>query len=218
MEEGIPMRRPVIALAAAMAVATAVTVGTTAQAATAKSPTSGLTRYSDTFKVQHPYNLPESARFSAVGGVYSAWIVKGDKGFSKGTKTGPRTEMRWSANWTSGEHMFDADVMIDPGTEGTAIMQVKSNTKGEPIYLVVQKGNLYHGTNTRIATGVVGHWFHLTVDYNPSAGVAHVWVDNNEVFTRKVAGKGGTYYFKNGVYNISGARSQTHWRNITFWK
>ncbi len=216
------MRRPVIALAAAMAVAAVVAVGAAAQAATTpaatKAPTSGLTQYKDTYNVQQPYNLPESARFSVSGGVYSAWILKGDKPLSKGSKTGPRTEMRWAANWKSGEHMFDADVMVDPGTEGTAIMQVKSNTKGEPIYLVVQHGDLYHGTGTRIATGVIGHWFHLTVDYNPSAGVAHVWINDMLVFTRRVGGQGGTYYFKNGVYNIKGARSETHWKNITFWK
>jgi hypothetical protein len=212
------MRRPVIALAAAMAVAGVVAVGAAAQAATTKAPTSGLTQYKDTYNVQQPYNLPESARFSVSGGVYSAWILKGDKPLSRGSHTGPRTEMRWAANWKSGEHMLDADVMVDPGTEGTAILQVKSNTKGEPIYLVVQHGDLYHGTGTKIATGVVGHWFHLTVDYNPSAGVAHVWLNDKLIFTRRVSGQGGTYYFKNGVYNLKGSRSETHWKNITFWK
>jgi hypothetical protein len=213
------MRRLVIAFAAAMATAAVVAGGAAAQAATTpKSPTAGLTKYKDDFNVQHPYNLPQSARFSSSGGVYSCWILKGDKPLYKGSRTGPRTEMRWQANWRSGEHMFDADVLVDPGTEGTAIMQVKSNTKGEPIYLVVQHGDLYHGTGTRIATGVVGHWFHLTVDYNPSAGVAHVWLNNQLIFTRRVSGQGAQYYFKNGVYNIKGSRSETHWKNITFWK
>ena len=216
------MRKLLIAFAAVTAVALVVAGGVAAQArteaASAGGPTCGLTRYTDTYKVQHPYNLPESARFSVVGGVYSAWILKGDKGFSRGTTTGPRTEMRWLTNWTAGEHMFDADVMIDPGTEGTAIMQVKSDNNGEPIYLVVQHGDLYHGTDTRIGTAVVGHWWHLTVDYNPTVGVAHVWIDNVLVFTRRVPGGRGVYYFKNGVYNINGARSETHWKNITFWK
>lgn len=216
------MRRTVIAVAVAAATAAVVALGATANAATTaaapKSPTAGLTQYKDTYNVQQPYNLPESARFSVVNGVYSAWILKGDKPLSKGSKTGPRTEMRWAANWKSGEHMLDADVMVDPGTEGTAIMQVKSNDKGEPIYLVVQHGDLYHGTGTKIATGVVGHWFHLTVDYNPSSGVAHVWVNNQLVFTRKVSGQGGTYYFKTGVYNLKGSRSESHWQNIKFFK
>jgi hypothetical protein len=216
------MRRPVIALAAAMATAAVIALAATAHAATTaatpKAPTAGLTKYKDTYNVQQPYNLPESARFSVTKGVYNAWILKGDKPLSKGSHTGPRTEMRWAANWKSGEHMFDADVLVDPGTDGTAIMQVKSNTKGEPIYLVVQHGDLYHGTGTKIASGVIGHWFHLTVDYNPSNGQAHVWLNNQLIFTRRVSGQGGTYYFKNGVYNIRGNRSETHWKNITFFK
>ena len=212
------MKRMVIVLAGVVAAATA-SLGVSAQAATThRSPTAGLTRYNDTFSVQQPYNLKESDRFSVANGVYSAWILKGDKPLSKGSHTGPRTEMRWAQNWRSGEHMFDADVLIDPGTVGTAIMQVKSNNKGEPIYLLVQHGDLYHGSNAKIASNVIGHWFHLTVDYNPSAGVAHVWIDNLLMFTRKVSGQGAQYYFKNGVYNLNGKRSETHWKNITFYR
>jgi hypothetical protein len=211
------MKRLVVALAA-MGVATAVTLGATAHAATRPpSPTTGLTRYTDTFKVQHPYNLKQAARFSLVNGVYSTWIIKGDKPLSRGSHTGPRTEMRWLKNWSSGEHMFEADVLVDPGTDETAIFQVKSNTAGEPIYLYIQQGDLYHGSNALIARHMVGSWFHLTVDYNPSTGDGHVWINNQLVFTRH-ARKNANYYFKNGVYNIAGSRSETHWKNITFWR
>jgi hypothetical protein len=211
------MKRTVIALSA-VATAAVVTFGATAHAATRPAPpTAGLTRYSDSYKVQHPYNLKQSARFSVTNGVYNTWILRGDKPLSRGSRTGPRTEMRWLKNWSSGEHMFDADVMVDPGTEGTAIFQVKSNTAGEPIYLVIQHGDLYHGTNHRIGTRLVGVWFHLTVDFNPSTGNGHVWVNNQMIFTTHVS-RHATYYFKNGVYNISGSRSETHWKNITFWR
>src|SRR2546430_330462 len=92
--------------ACATAGATA-SLGVTAEAATTHpSPTAGLTRYNDTFSVQHPYDLKESDRFSVANGVYSAWILKGDKPLRKGSHTGPRTEMRWAQNWRSGEHMF----------------------------------------------------------------------------------------------------------------
>jgi len=91
------------------AAATAGFFASTAQAAPAPrsstDPTSGLTQYTDTYKVQHPYNLPESARFSITGGVYNLFILKGDKGYSSGTTTGARTEMRWGGDWSSGEHL-----------------------------------------------------------------------------------------------------------------
>jgi hypothetical protein len=38
------------------------------------------------------------------------------------------------------------------------------------------------------------------------------------VFTRHVTNPLSVqYYFKNGVYNLAGAKSSTHFRNITFW-
>ncbi len=211
------MKRLVIVVAAVGAAAV-VTLGATAHAATGPAaPTAGLTRYTDSYTVHHPYDLKVSARFSVTGGVYDTWILKGDKPLSKGSHTGPRTELRWQKNWSSGEHMFDADVMVDPGTESTAILQVKSNTAGEPIYLVIQHGDLYHGSNALIATNMVGFWFHLTVDYNPSTGDAHVWINNMLVFARHVK-KHADYYFKNGVYNLAGKRSEAHWKHITFWR
>jgi hypothetical protein len=199
------------------AVAALLTIPVAAHAVTT-GPTTGLTQYHDTYKVQQPYNLPVSARFSVTTAVYNTWVLKGDKPLSRGSKTGPRTEMRWLTDWTRTEHMWDGDVLVDPGTEGTCIMQIKSDTNGEPIFVVVKGGNLYHGTNTLVAHNVVGHWFHLTTDFNPATGTGHIWVDHVLVFTRHVNNPiKVVYYFKNGVYSLSGAKSSTHFRNITFW-
>jgi hypothetical protein len=189
-----------------------------APAARPAAPTAGLTEYTDTYKVQQPYNLPVSARFSVTGGTYNTWVLQGDKPLSPGSKTGPRTEMRWNTNWTRTEHLWEADVLIDSGTENTCVMQIKSNTNGEPIYVVAKNGNLYHGSNALVATNMVGRWFHLTTDYNPTSGNAHIWVNGNLAFTRHVANPlSAQFYFKNGVYNLSGAKSSTHFKNIRFW-
>src|SRR5580704_8762310 len=45
-------------------------------ASVATDPTAGLKEYTDTYKVQKPYNLPVSARFSVTNGEYNAWILK----------------------------------------------------------------------------------------------------------------------------------------------
>jgi len=77
------MRKLLTALAVAGASLTGVVLPA-AHAAPQADPTAGLKQYSDTFKVQHPYNLPESARFSTTAGPeYNAWIMKGDKPFSQ---------------------------------------------------------------------------------------------------------------------------------------
>jgi hypothetical protein len=205
-----------------MAVHTTVTATAHAvHAATPPDPTAGLTQYTDTYKIQSPYNLPPSARFSVADGVYTAFILKGDKGFTKGTKTAARTEMRWAANWKSGEHLWEADVNVDPGTAGTCIMQVKSDNGGdEPVYVMVRNnGNLYNSEDsTVLATHVWGEWIHLTVSYDPGSHTGHVWVNNNLVFTDHYVRKSSAvWYFKNGTYGITGARSEAHFKNIEFF-
>lgn len=189
-----------------------------APAAAASDPTSGLTRYTDTYSVQHPYNLPESDRFSITNGVYNTWILKGDKPFKAGSTTGARTEMRWVTDWSSGEHLWSGDVEIDSGTNGTCIMQVHAVTPGEAIYIQVKNGDLYNSVGTLLVKNIVGTWFHLDAAYNPSDHSVKIWVNDALVLSTTYTKPSGTeFYFKNGVYNLSGSKSETHFKNIEFW-
>lgn len=182
--------------------------------------TAGLTRYTDTFSVQHPYDLPASARFSVTGGVYNAWVLHGDKPHEPTSATGPRTEMRWAGNWTGTEHLWEGDVLVDPGTDGTCVMQIKANADGEAVYVNVQHGgNLYDGPHTLLATHLWGSWFHLAADFDPASGGVRIWVNHALVHTGRVVRSGSTqWYFKNGVYNVNGARGEAHFRNIQLWR
>ena len=208
---------------AALAIAgVTVTGGPAALAAPQADPTAGLKQYSDDFSVQKPYNLAQSARFStSAGPVYNAWIQKGDKAFKEGSPTGPRTEMRWHKTWSQTEHQFSADVLVDSGTDGACIMQVKGSTGGEAIYLNVHSnGNLYNSVVDKpIATGLWGKWFHLNADFNPANGSLRVWVDGKQVLSDHYdAPASKVWYFKNGVYNTKSAKSEAHFKNITFWQ
>jgi hypothetical protein len=208
-----------VGAAAAVAVITAVTTFTANAAPAAADPTAGLKQYTDTYRVQHPYNLPQSDRFSSTDGEYSAWILKGDKPFQEGNTTGPRTEMRWATDFSSGEHLWEADVEIDPGTNGTCIMQVHVDGPGEAIYIQVKNGNLYNSVNTLLAKDIVGHWFELASAYNPSSHLVQIWVNGDLALTTHYTKAAGTeFYFKNGVYNLTGARSETHFKDIELWR
>jgi hypothetical protein len=182
-------------------------------------PTTGFTEYTDTFKVQHPWNLKESDRFSFANGIYTAFIHHNDLPFKPGSPTGPRTEMRWLQDWDTGERMWEADVLVDAPTSHSAIMQVKTDTPGahEAIYLQVDNGHLQNGVGPVIAPNIVGHWFHANVAYNTATRVARVWINNCLVFTRKhpVA---ATWYFKNGVYGCDPATCESHFKNVRFWR
>lgn len=181
------------------------------------NPHEGFTEYQDMFKVQHPYDLPESDRFSSENGVYTAWITKDDKGYSPGTPTGPRTEMRWFANWTTGERMWEADVMYETGTTHCAIMQVKGNAVGAPIYLQVNDGALRNSVRPVFLNDTYDRWMHINVAYNPDTGVGRVWVDNCLLLTITNNTK-DAWYFKNGVYGCDTARCRAHFKNIRLWK
>jgi alginate lyase len=211
-----------ILLLSAGVIALGCVVAQSATAATSADPTAGLTRYTDTFKVQHPYNLDQSAHFSITDGPqYNAWIMKGDKPFKQGSSTGPRTEMRWSTNWSQTEHQWSADVLVDSGTQGAAIMQVKGSTGGEAIYLDVHdNGNVYNSvTKTPLATNLWGKWFHVNADFNPANGTVRVWINGNLVLTTHYSAPASkVWYFKNGVYNTTSTKAEAHFKNITFWK
>jgi hypothetical protein len=212
------MRKLLTALAIA---GVTLTGGPAATATPQADPTAGLKQYSDTFKVQHPYNLAESARFStSAGPVYNAWILKGDKPFSPGSGTGPRTEMRWGTDWSQTEHQWSGDVLIDSGTEGACVMQVKGDTGGEAVYLNVHGGgSLYNSVDkTPIATGLWGKWFHLNTDFTPATGFFRVWINGQQVLSGHYnAPASKVWYFKNGVYNTTAAKAEAHFKNITFW-
>ncbi len=206
-----------------------VSAGTVAAAPAAKAaapPVPGVHAYTDTFVVQHPYNLPESARFSVdPGPVYNAWILKGDKPLRRGSNTGPRTEMRWGANWSKGLHIWEADVLVDAGTERTAIMQVKSNNGGrEAIYAEVIGGNLFNVSGGGLlARSILGRWFHMASAYDPGTGVSRIWINGQLVSTGHYPRPASTiWYFKNGVYasgfrNLTNPKSEAHFKNIQFW-
>ena len=44
--------------------------------------------------------------------------------FGEGNPTNPRTEMRWDDSYSSGQRMWEADVYIPAGTDGSNIMQI----------------------------------------------------------------------------------------------
>jgi hypothetical protein len=187
-------------------------------------PVPGVHAYTDTYTVQHPYNLPVSARFSVdPGPVYNAWVLKGDKPLRPGSGTGPRTEMRWALNWSRGLHIWEADVLVDAGTEKTAIMQVKSDNGGrEAIYAQVVHGNLYNvsGGGGLVLSNVLGRWFHMACAYDPASGVSRIWVNGQLVSTGHYPRPASTiWYFKNGVYYNGGGnlKSEAHFKNIQFW-
>jgi hypothetical protein len=187
----------------------------------ATPPNQGWIQWTGDYKLQNWTTKPDSEVFANLGnGEYWTKLTKGD--WKPGIKG--RVEMRWP-DWDDqrAENMISADVMYEPGTDGTCLMQIKTNTGSaghESIYLNVHdNGNLYHGVNNKVIIGNgFGKWYNIKAAYNPVTGSARVWVNDVLQFQQHYdAGTGAVWYFKNGCYWAS-ATSKVHFKNITFWR
>jgi hypothetical protein len=213
-----------VLVAAAVAVPLALSISSASarsgpvSAAAPADPTTGWTLVpwtASSYKVQNWTKAALNQRFTITGGVFNINVHSGEK----------RVEMRWD-DWANQrrDNMWEADVLLDAGSTRTAIMQIKSNTDGEPIYIQVfnTKGDLRNDAEgTAIARSMYGKWFNLKCSFNPVTGIGRIWINNVLVRTRQYK-KGGTHwYFKNGAYNNglpSGAGTSVHFRNIRLWR
>src|SRR5205814_6605421 len=116
-------------------------VGEGGMAGCAGDPRAGWTEFMDTFNVQHPYDLMVSDRFKLEGGIYTLWVFPTDKPHAVGNTTAPRTEMRWS-NWTTGERMWEADMMFESPLTHTCVMQIHNVGAAIAAYMQVNNGEL----------------------------------------------------------------------------
>jgi type II secretory pathway pseudopilin PulG len=177
------------------------------------APTDGFTQYSSNYYVQNRTDAPLSERFTSSSGTYTTIVYAGEE----------RVEMRWDT-WPKQTHenMWEGDIMFDSGTQKTAIMQIKSNSGEEPIYIQVSNPGTVRNDNssTSLLTSYANKWFHVNASYNPSTGVAKLWINGSLKVTRTVTSSARDWYFKNGCYNNglpSGGRSKASFKNVKFW-
>lgn len=187
----------------------------------AANPTGGWTQTSYTYGIQTPWNLSQSSRYSYSGGEHRFWIYPGDACQYEGCSTGPRAELRMNNNYTSGKHQFEGDVYIVAGSAGTDIMQVFGGaTNATAIMLKIHAGSsgtIKRYDNETLMTNAYDKWIHVNVQHDADNGKIYVYLDGTLKGTYADRGN-ATHYFKCGVYNISGSRSETRWKNVKYWK
>jgi len=165
------------------------------------------------FKVQWPFNVPESSRFTLTNGVYHFIVFSNDKPFAPGNTTRPRTEMRFD-DYTSGAHQYDADLMVPCcSVGGVDLMQIHTGNAQSPKFGATQlmlffeasnHGSLHFYSGQQLASNLYGKWFHLNVIHDTKSGLMTVYINGALVFS-KHDNKAGDYYMKTGVYAQHGA-------------
>jgi len=189
-------------------------------------PTSGWTEDPLSYKVQSPYNLPVSARFTITDGVYHLWVFKTDKPFSKGNTTRPRTEMRFP-EYTSGSHQYAANLMVPTGSSGFCVYQIHTGDAQSPKYGATQvmlffeaadggSVHIYHGQE--IAKGLYNKYWHLNATHDVSTHVIDIYINDKLVYSKKDNGA-GNFYMKSGAYAQSDESSemQTYETDPSLW-
>lgn len=190
-------------------------------------PTIGWTQVPYSYYIQKPWDLDLSERYhyDAETDTHTMWVYNTDKSFKEGNTTDPRTEMRWYNEYSSGEHMWEADVYIEEGSIGSSVMQIlrisrPAGTPATDIMLVVHPDNTVRRyfsdpNGALIKSDVYNNWWNLKVAHNADTGTIRVYADDELVLTVEDRGP-ATRHFKNGVYGVEG-RSETKFRNLKYW-
>jgi len=193
-------------------------------------PVSGQNGWSSApvnFKVQYPYNLSQSDRYSYSGGVYHLWVYNTDQPFEEGSTTRPRTEQRFNPDYTAHEIQYASDMMVPSGTDAVCIFQIHTGDAQSPQYGPVgfmmfwsakDGGSVHNGFGAELASNLVGQYFHVNADHNLNNHTIQIWINSKKVLTEQDNGA-TDYYMKDRVYMQQGGSSemQVYIKNIKFW-
>lgn len=183
--------------------------------------TKGWTQTAYTYQIQSPYDIPESDRYSYANGEHRFWIFPTDKAHTPESDTGPRSEFRMKNDYLLGRHQFEGDVYVVAGSAGTDVMQVFGGVTNATSFMMkihsANNGTLRRYDNEILLTNAYNRWIHVNVQHDADNGKVYVYLDGNRVGIFDDRGK-KTHYFKCGTYNITGARSESRWKNIRYWK
>jgi hypothetical protein len=178
-------------------------------------PTQGYTEYKDTFVIQRPYDLAAAARFKIEDGIYTFFVNSSDKAHEPGNTTAPRTEARYP-NFSSGEHIWAGDVLLDSPLSKTCIFQIHNVEASIAVYLRVVDGRLFHlSTGQTILPSSYGKWFNLKVALNTQSHQVRVFVNNClKETSQSPSGPTPNWYFKHGTYTCDSGTCRDHYKNI----
>jgi hypothetical protein len=179
-------------------------------AVSAQAQTSGYTRYSASYTVQD--RSGSCGGWSYSSGIWKTWVCAGEE----------RVELRW-AGWSrqTSYNQWQGEINFTSGSQKTAIMQVKSNTGGEPVYLQINSpGTLRNDGSSNFASNMANTWFRWNALFNPGNGDAKAYLNGSQKVSRSYPTSARDWYFKNGTYNNglpSGGKSTAQFRNISHW-
>jgi len=174
------------------------------------------------YEIQAPYDLKKSNRYAydAQTDTRHLWVFDTDKPDTKSSKRPPRTEMAFD-HYTSGQHQFEADVLVVTNTSKVSIMQIfgGDDHHATSLQLRVYDGNLKQYDYKTLLSDIYGKWFHLNVTHDIATHEIQIFINGSLALTTKDFG-GDVWHFKCGVYSEkkSSKKMEVFYRNIKIYK
>jgi hypothetical protein len=174
------------------------------------------------FEIQSPYNLKPSDRYTydVKMDTHHFWVFDTDKPDTKSSKRPPRTEMSID-KYTSGQHQFEADVMVVTNTSRVSVMQIfgGENHHATSLQLRVYDGNLKEYDHATLLSNIYGQWFHLNVTHDVATHKIQIFINGKPALTTKDNG-GNEWHFKCGVYaqEKPSHEMEVYYRNIKIYR
>ena len=181
-----------------------------------------------TFNVQWPYNVPQNTRYWFTNNIYHCLVYSNDVPFKAGSTTLPRTEQRFTPDYTSGEIQYQAMIMANPTENSYCVFQIhtgdaQSPTFGSTTFMLFwftsDGGSVHDYSGTELAKNLGSSWFQLNVDHNLVTRSIKVWINQKLVWTQQDNGA-GDFYMKDGVYEQNHSptlQMDTYITNILMW-
>jgi hypothetical protein len=187
-----------------------------------KSPlTEGFRQIPCTYNIQSPHTVPQGDRYTydKATNTHTFFVNSNDSSFQAGNGTDPRCELRHLEEWTSGQHMFEADLWIDPRTHRSSITQHFSTNPPTSFMLTAwnDKTLRYYfgnGDGPVILADAFGKWMNMKILHNVATRDITVYIDDKPTMTFKH--RGTHWHWKNGVYGCR-TRCETRFRNLRHW-
>ena len=163
---------------------------------------------------------PGLVRHTVTNGVHHMWVLSTDPSKYPGRDSGPRSELRFFNDYTSGQAQFQADIEVKSGCSRASIMQVFGASGRATAFMAwAMPNDLSYYDQKEIYAPLYDHYLTLNVLHDTSTGKITVYVNGALHGTFQDHGD-ANHYFKVGVYhqkNMS-ARCDEYVKNIHIYK
>ncbi|MEU0843717.1 polysaccharide lyase family 7 protein [Streptomyces sp. NPDC005962] len=197
-------------------------LGLSAAPAQASPIGSGWTEIDPGYTVHQP---PDTTRhtYDSSTGEHHFWVYDTDPSTFPGQDSGPRSELRFKNDYTSGQAQFECDMTVKSSAHQVCVMQIFGAATQATAFMALAMNNnslAYYGkTDQVIYRPIYDTALRLNVVHDTAAGAVHVFVNREFQVTFKDHGA-GTHYFKCGLYGREGmsARSDCYVRNVHIYR